>query len=94
MSSLKHVRRCLILTGLTLTFDPIFLSMSSTRTFCWMYISSGDLPGASSRFIPPAPDALLSNRTQSKRVFNYSYLKFIFRTHELNTFQLAFHTKK
>lgn len=40
------------------TFDPIFFSMSRTRTFCWMYMSSGDFPGASSRFIPPSPVAL------------------------------------
>lgn len=55
-----------------LTFDPIFLSMSSTRTFCWMYISSGDLPGASSRFIPPAPEAPLNHHTINRKiVFSY-----------------------
>lgn len=41
-----------------LTFDPIFFNISRTRTFCWMYMSSGDFPGASSRFIPASPVAL------------------------------------
>lgn len=58
-----------------LTFDPIFFSMSRTRTFCWMYMSSGDFPGASSRFIPPAPVALdtQTNPRYTRPVKNRSY---------------------
>lgn len=58
-----------------LTFDPIFFSMRRTRTFCWMYMSSGDFPGASSRFIPPAPVALdtQTNPDYKRPVKNHSY---------------------
>lgn len=50
------------------TFDPIFFSMSRTRTFCWMYMSSGDFPGASSRFIPPSPVALWQHTNKRNTV--------------------------
>lgn len=56
-----------------LTFEPIFLSISSTRTFCWTYISSGVFPGASSRFIPPAPGAL-QGPTRRKMRMNHPFM--------------------
>lgn len=75
------------------TFDPIFFSMSRTRTFCWMYMSSGDFPGASSRFIPPAPVALRTqtNPRYTRPVKNCSYTNTftgLFLPHNLNAVKL------
>lgn len=51
-----------------LTFDPIFLSMSRTRTFCWIYISSGLFPGTPSRFIPLLPAPGFPEEKRSEKV--------------------------